>query len=316
MRTEFDWIDDLRRRAGSPDAASGLRVGIGDDCAVAVPPPGEELLLTTDLLVEDVHFRLAGLDPFDLGWKSLAVSVSDVASCGGRAAHALVSAALRPEQSGAFADRLLEGLLACAARHGVTLAGGDTTGTPGPVIVNVALVGFAPARRAVLRSGARVGDAICVTGALGGSILGRHLRVEARQDSARSLVQGGVVHAMIDLSDGLSSDLGHILDASGVGAELFADRVPVHGDALRLAATSGRSPLDHALSDGEDFELCFTLPEERAAAVVASGLAGVPVSRIGRVLPPSAGYRMLPAECADPGTAVPVERRGHDHFRR
>lgn len=320
MRGEFDWIRDLETRvAATRRDGDGVRVGIGDDAAVLVPPPGHEVLVTTDLLVEDVHFRLAGegaCSPEDLGWKALAVSVSDIAAMGGRSAHAVVSVALRREQSGVFADGVLRGLLACAETYGVALVGGDTTGTPGPVVVNVTLLGYAPEGRAVQRSGARVGDAVCVTGALGGSILGRHLRVTPRQDEALSLVQDGAVHAMIDVSDGISSDLGHVLDRSGVAAELWADAIPVHDDARVRAAATGAAPLHHALNDGEDFELLFTLPDERARELTRRGLCGTRVSRIGRIVAGAAGACLLrPSESsAEPG--APLVRRGHDHFRR
>lgn len=309
-RGEFEWIEAVRRRV--PGRAD-VRVGIGDDAAVVEVPEGHELVLTTDLLVEDVDFVLGGLDPRDLGWKALAVSVSDVAAMGARAAHALVSVALRPEHTGAFADALLDGLLACAARYGVAVVGGDTSGTPSGVVVNVALTGFVPRGRAVRRAGARLGDAVCVTGALGGSILGRHLRAAPRQDEALALVQGCEVHAMADVSDGLASDLGHVLDASGAGAEVWDAAVPVHEDARRLAATSGRDALDHALQDGEDFELVFCVADADARRLARDGLAGTPVARIGRITADRA-YVRRPHEGA--ASSAPMERRGHDHFRR
>lgn len=340
MRGEFVWIEALRRRvaagaaatvgeaehrpcvrteraAGKPEAPDvvrgTVRVGIGDDAAVLSVPEGHELLLTTDLLVEGVHFERAGLRPESLGWKALAVSVSDIAAMGGRSAHAVVSVALRDGESDAFADGLLAGLLECAARYGVAIVGGDTTASPGPVVVNVALTGFVPAGRAVLRSGARPGDLLCVTGALGGSILGRHLRVVPRQDEALLLVQGCEVHAMIDLSDGLSSDLGHLLDESRVGAEIWDDRIPVHDDARALAARDGRPALDHALDDGEDYELLFAVEEGVARRLAGEGLGGTRVTPVGRVVPPGR-YVRLPHEGSD--AARPVERRGYDAFRR
>jgi thiamine-monophosphate kinase len=306
-RGEFDVIRAIR--AAAPPDGRGVVVGIGDDCAVLRTGGDDDLLLTTDMLVEGRHFRLDAATPEDVGWKALAVSVSDVAAMAGRPLHAVLSLALRDEHTGEFADRLVRGLLDCAQRYDCALVGGDTDGTDGPLVVSVALTGRVPRGRAVLRSGARPGDAICVTGALGGSLLTRHLRVTPRVEEAAALVASCEVRAMIDVSDGLSSDLGHVLDASGVGAEVMAARVPVHADALSMSLRDGRSPLDHALHDGEDFELCFTVPAERAASLVARGLAGTPVAHIGTITA-SRDYVLI-----DPGGGRgPMIRGGHDHF--
>jgi thiamine-monophosphate kinase len=309
-RGEFDVIRAIR--AATP-AGRGVVVGIGDDCAVLRNDANEDLLVTTDLLLEGRHFRGDAV-PEDVGWKALAVSVSDIAAMGGRPRHAVVAVALRRELTGEFADRLTRGLLECAARYDCALVGGDTNGTDGPVVVCVTLIGAVARGRAVLRSGARPGDAICVTGALGGSLAGRHLRPVPRVAEAAALVAGGAVHAMIDVSDGLSSDLGHIARESGVGAELWADRVPVHADAVAASRTGGRSPLDHALHDGEDFELCFAVPAERAPVLVAQGLAGTPVSHVGRIVAASSVV-LLDGQGAE-GTARPLDPGGFDHFRR
>ncbi len=313
-RSEFEIIAAIRDAARGPRRAD-VTLGIGDDGAVLSPPPGHELIFTTDLLVEDRHFRLGegGASGFDVGWKSLAVSISDVAAMGGRALWAVASVALPAARTGGFTDDLAQGLTACAQHYGVALVGGDTTGTPGPVIVNVALVGAVPTGRAVRRDGARAGDAICVTGALGGSLAGRHLRPNPRQDIALSLVQRCAVHAMIDLSDGLSSDLGHVLDASGVGAQVWADRVPVHDDARLSSATSGRPPLAHALHDGEDFELLFTVDTATARDLVRDGVCATTVSCVGRITA-QRDYLLLPSRDAD-ARGEPMGRGGHDHFR-
>jgi thiamine-monophosphate kinase len=309
-RGEFDVIRAIR--AAAP-AGEGVVVGIGDDCAVLRTDAGEDLLLTTDLLLEGRHFR-ADAAPEDIGWKSLAVSVSDIAAMGGRPRHAVAAVALRAEHTGEFADRLTRGLLECAARFACTLVGGDTNATDGPVVVCVTLTGAVPRGGAVLRSNARPGDAICVTGALGGSLAGRHLRPVPRVAEAAALVAGGAVHAMIDVSDGLSSDLGHIVRESGAAAEVWADRVPVHPDAAAAARADGRTPLDHALHDGEDFELCFTVPAERAPVLVAGGLAGTPVAHVGRIVA-GRGAVLLDREGAQ-RSARPLEPGGFDHFRR
>jgi thiamine-monophosphate kinase len=307
-RGEFDVIRAVR--ASAPARGDGVIVGIGDDCAV-LRGDDDDLLLTTDLLVEGRHF-LADAAAADVGWKALAVSISDVAAMGGRPAHAVLSVALRPGQTGDYADELLRGVLECAGRYGVSLVGGDTNSTDGPTVVGVTLTGRVARGRAVLRSGARPGDAVCVTGALGGSLSGRHLRPLPRVAESAALVAGGEVHAMIDLSDGLASDLGHVLDESGTGAETWADRVPIHADAVAMSRRDGRSSLDHALRDGEDFELCFVVPAERAASLVAHGLAGTPVSHIGRI---TTGRASLLLD-REGGAARPLERGGYDHFRR
>jgi thiamine-monophosphate kinase len=308
-RGEFDLIRAIR--AMTPAAAAGVVVGVGDDCAVLRADGDDDLLLTTDLLLEGRHFRQDAA-PEDIGWKALAVSVSDVAAMGGRPEHAVLAVALRREQTGEFADRLARGLLDCAARYGCVLVGGDTNATDGPAVVCVTLTGRVARGRAVLRSGAKPGDAICVTGALGGSLRGRHLRVSPRVAEAAALVAGGDVHAMIDVSDGLSSDLGHVLDASGVGAEIWADRVPVHGDAVAVSAQDGRSPLEHALHDGEDFELCFTVPADRAPRLVAEGLAGTPVAHVGTIT----ATRDFVVRDSAGGAPRPMKRGGYDHFAR
>jgi thiamine-monophosphate kinase len=308
-RGEFDVIRAIRDAV--PMGGDGVIVGIGDDCAVLSGDDAEDLLVTTDLLLENRHFR-PDAAPRDVGWKALAVSISDVAAMGGRPLHAVLSVALRAEHSGLFADEMLRGLLDCAARFGVSLVGGDTNSTDGPLVVCVTLTGRVARGKAVLRSGARPGDAVCVTGALGGSLRGRHLRPTPRVAEAAALVAGGDVHAMIDVSDGLASDLGHVLDASGVGAEVWADRVPVHADAVALADDDGRGPIDHALQDGEDFELCFAVAPERAPSLVASGLAGTPVAHVGTVTQ-AREYVLL--DCVG-GPRRPMNRGGYDHFRR
>jgi len=321
QRGEFELIAAIRTALGTPP--EDVIVGIGDDAAVLSVPPGEQLVVTTDMLVEGRHFDAltvgdaanAQLAAEAIGWKALAVSISDVAAMGGRSRWAVVSIALRAEHTGSVADALTNGLRRCAERFGVAIVGGDTTASPGPLVVNVTLAGSLGYGDAVLRSSARVGDAVCVTGALGGSRLGRHLHPQPRQDEALSLVKEGVVHAMIDLSDGLSSDLGHVLDASGVGAMLWADRVPIHPDAMRRAAETGRPALEHALHDGEDFELLFTTSADVAARLATDGLCGTPVAWIGRLTAGVDCDCVIAPDASQESAAVPLERRGYDHFR-
>lgn len=312
-RSEFELIRAIR--AATPldrlrGDGTGVVVGIGDDCAVLRTDADarDDLLLKTDMLVEGEHWTEAAA-PEEVGWKALAVNLSDVAAMGGRPLHAVLAIALRPDQTGEFADRFVAGLLDCAARYDCVLVGGDTNATAGPAVVSVAMTGCVPRGRAVLRSGAWPGDAVLVTGALGGSLRGRHLDVRPRLVEAAALVKRGEVHAMIDVSDGFSSDLGHVLDASGVGAEVWARKLPVHDDAIAAAREDGRTPIEHALHDGEDFELVFTAPAERITALVAHGLAGTPVAHVGWIT--AAREYVL----VDPdGARRPMERRGYEHF--
>lgn len=303
--SEFDLIRRWTRRL---PRGAGVHVGPGDDCAVLVGDIERDRLVTSDLLVEGRHFLRDGLDPVALGWKALAVSVSDVCAMGGRAEHAVISTALPDGLVGAFADGLVEGIAACADRYGVGIVGGDLTGTPGPVVVDVTVLGSVPRGRAVLRSGARPGDELLVSGALGGSLLGRHLHPVPRQDVAARVVQPGMASSMIDLSDGLSSDLLHLLRASGVGAVVRAGAIPVHEDAVTAARDSGRTPLDHALHDGEDYELLLTASPEAADELLRAA-PELGLRRIGRVT------RDLDVVLVrDDGTSHPWVRRGHDHF--
>jgi thiamine-monophosphate kinase len=303
---EFDLIDWLRSRAaGGP----GVVVGIGDDAAVIGAGPDGRSVVTTDLLLEATHF-LAGDDPFDVGHKAMAVSVSDIAAMGCRPVAGFLAVGLRRDLGEAFAKRLFEGALALCATAGVTLAGGDTTESRGGTVVCSTVVGFVPAGGApVLRSGARPGEAVFVTGRLGGSLSGRHLRFTPRNAEALVLVAGGPVGAMIDLSDGLSSDAGHLARESRARIVLEAARIPV-SEAARTAA-DGRSALSHALDDGEDFELLFTAPPERASGLEQDGLAGTQVTRIGQVKTGEPGVFLID----EAGREEPLRAGGFEHFR-
>ena len=305
---EFDLIAAIRRRAGSHPR---LRLGIGDDCAALTMPGGPELLVTTDMLMDGRHFRLEEAGAEAVGYKALAVNLSDIAAMAGAPLAAFVAVALPRAGAAEIATGLMAGMMPLAERFGVALAGGDTNAWDGPLVVCVTLMGESIPPGPVPRSGARPGDALLVTGPLGGSLLGRHLRPEPRVAEAQALHRLAPIHAMIDLSDGLSSDLGHILDESGrLGAELEAAAIPVHPDALRLAAIDGRDPLDHALNDGEDFELCLALDPDDAARLLAHPPPGVSLVRVGTVLD-RLGLRLR----APRGTVSPLGPLGFDHFR-
>lgn len=302
---EFDLIARIRAEAPSNES---IIVGIGDDCAVLRPSAECEWLVTTDMLLDGRHFRLGESTAAEVGYKCLAVNLSDIAAMAGTPRAAFVAVALPRGEAETIASGLVDGMRPLAERFRVALAGGDTNAWDGPLVVCVTLLGETPAGGSVRRSGASAGDSVFVTGPLGGSLLGRHLRPEPRIEEALRLVKSVVVRAMIDISDGLLADLGHILDESGgLGATLDESAIPIHADARSQAATDGRTPLDHALSDGEDFELCFIARPEDEARVRAT-LPGV--ARIGEVTT-EPGMRVR----SEDGSIRRVEPRGFDHLK-
>jgi thiamine-monophosphate kinase len=308
---EFGLIDWIRmRQAGR--ARRGTVLGIGDDCAILEVAPGARLLLTTDMLMDGRHFWLDRDGAEAVGYKAMGVNLSDIAAMAGLPRAALVSVALPESSAVTVAQGLHAGLCRMAERFEVALVGGDTNAWDGPLVVNVALLGETAPQGAVLRSGARPGDQILVTGPLGGSLLrGRHLRVEPRINEALALHGSGQLRAMIDISDGLSSDLGHILDESGcLGAILDATEIPIHPDAIEQSLADGIPPLDHALSDGEDFELCVVVAPEHARELLAGPPEPVRLYRVGEVTAQPGRWLRR-----SDGVLSPLEPRGFDHFR-
>lgn len=252
---EFAYIDWLRSR--TPAAASVL-VGPGDDCAV-LTPPSRPLLVTTDMLLDGSCFMLSEAGPRRVGRKAMSVNLSDIAAMAGVPIAAVVSVGLPRSGGRKLAEELYLGMREVTDAFNVPLVGGDTNSWEGPLSISVTLLGEATTRGPVLRSGAKVGDWIMVTGPLGGSILGHHLDFIPRVREALRLHEVADLHAMIDLSDGLAKDLHHICEESRCGAVIFADAVPISDAGRELSMRDGKSPLDHALSDGEDFELVFTV---------------------------------------------------------
>ncbi len=255
---EFDFIAAWRTRllAHAPNAS--LPLGPGDDAAVCSTSP--RTLVAADMLMDGVHFQLAKIDPALVGRKALAVNLSDVAAMGGRPTAALVSLALPRHGGQALGDAVMRGLVALAAEHDVAIAGGDTNSWDGPLVIAVTILGEPPKGGAITRGGAKVGDAVLVTGAFGGSIGGRHLTFSPRLAAGQLLAARHRPTAMLDVSDGLAADLKHILDASGVGAVLDPGEIPRHAGAT----------LAQAMRDGEDFELCFTMPAAESDALIAA----------------------------------------------
>lgn len=271
---EFAFIDWLRHQTPLDPR---VPVGPGDDCAVLAPPPGP-LLVTTDLLTEGVDFLLAECGPQAVGRKAMAVNLSDIAAMAGRPLGAVVAVALPPNGM-TIARQLMAGLREVADRFDCPLVGGDTNSWASGLVVAVTVFGTPSGRGPVLRNGARPGDWVLVTGPLGGSLLGRHLTPMPRIPEAIALHAAVELRAMIDLSDGLARDVGHIATASGVAVVLDPQAVPIHPDAARRAASTGRTPLDHALTDGEDFELVFVVSPADGQRLIRE--SPVPVWRIG-----------------------------------
>ncbi|MFH0840330.1 MAG: thiamine-phosphate kinase [Candidatus Omnitrophota bacterium] len=248
-------------------------LGIGDDCAVINHTKDKYLLLTIDMLIEGVHFDLENAGPKRVGRKALAVSLSDIAAMGGVPKYCLVSVGLPPNMPVKVVDDFYAGFLKLAKEYGVELIGGDTNRAE-RFICDVCVVGEVEKRRLVKRSGAKIGDNIYVTGRLGGSIKSKQYDFIPRLKEARLLVRNFKINAMIDISDGLSSDLRHIAESSNSGALIYEKDIPVSKD----------SSLKGALTDGEDFELLFTTPGDISEKILSKKL-GVAVKKIGEIRP-------------------------------
>jgi thiamine-monophosphate kinase len=278
--TEFELIAALTARLPTNDF---VVCGAGDDCAVLeLGSPGTQTLLKTDAVVEGIHF-LPETEPARVGHKALARALSDVAAMGGTPTAALVSLGLPRQFDPQRIQELYRGLNRLAARHQVAVVGGETTTNPERLWISVTVLGTVPRGQALLRSGAKVGDALFVTGELGGSLLGKHLDFEPRLDEGRWLAESGRVHALMDVSDGLAGDLGHLLAASGgLGADLWAAALPISPAAKEQARQSDLSKPARvaALSDGEDFELVFAVPPGQAVPVLDGWKARFPQVRL------------------------------------
>ncbi|MFM9057843.1 MAG: thiamine-phosphate kinase [Planctomycetaceae bacterium] len=306
METDLlDWL--LPRIPADPR----LEVPPGDDAAVLRPPAGRRTVVTVDMLMEGTDF-VFGPDcrPLAVGHKALAVSLSDLAAMAARPEAVVVAVALPRHGGDCVARGVHDGIARLAAAHGVALAGGDTNAWDGPLVVSVTALGSVAPGRAWRRAGAKPGDLLVVTGPCGGSLLGRHLAVAPRCREALAIADRHVVHAAIDVSDGLSLDLSRMMAASGTAAVVDLAAVPIHADAERMAARpgDGRSPLDHALADGEDFELLLALPEADARTLVADPPAGLTPAIIGLV---EAGSGLVARDAS--GARRPLEPRGFVH---
>jgi thiamine-monophosphate kinase len=311
---EFGLIARLRAQV-----ATSARVvdGIGDDTAVLEGPgEGRLLLFACDTIAEGVHFT-ADAVPEQIGHKALACNLSDIAAMGGIPRAATLSLGCAPETPVSTIDGIWAGMRTLASAFDVDLVGGDTHRSPAGLILSVAIVGEIERELCVRRAGAKAGDFVVVTGALGGSMLGRHMTFTPRVREGRWLAERKLVSAMIDLSDGLASDLHHVCAASGVGAELFADRVPIAEAARQLAQMGARAstPLGRALYDGEDFELLATVSPELLDETASDYLEmfGEPLTVLGKMLARTAAGPQVTLIHPD-GRTQELTPSGFDHF--
>jgi thiamine-monophosphate kinase len=245
-----------------------LVVPVGDDAAVFSPLTTPPTVLCIDTIIDGVDFCSSDIDLALIGRKALAINLSDLAAMASTPVAALVSLTATPSIGLTGCKQIYEGLLQLARQHDVVIAGGDFTVCDGPLSLTVTLTGHASPRGSWLRSGARRGDLILVTGQLGGSILGHHLTFSPRLEEARQLQENWTVHAATDISDGLLRDLSHIANSSDLAARLTLETVPITPAAEQLSRDSGIPPLEHALSDGEDFELLLAVPPDEAVLLL------------------------------------------------
>ena len=324
---------DLRRQADklAPSGAEGtvrpprknspILTGIGDDCAVLRLLPGRDCLVTTDFSLEGIHFRRDWHSAESVGHRCLVRGLSDIAAMGGEPVAAFLSLALPRDLPQSWVGRFARSLITLAEKFGVTLAGGDTAESPSGILADIIVVGTVPKGKAVLRSGARPGDRIFVSGELGGSAAAlwrmrkkprrklnpqdypRHFFPEPRIELGRILLERGLASAMIDTSDGLSTDLAHLCEESGVGAEIEAELIP----RASVGKPAREVDLPFALHGGEDYELLFTVPAKKR---VPTRIAGVPITQIGHITRTRKIFLMNRTQ-----VGYELEPRGWEHFQ-
>ncbi len=302
MMGEFAYIDWVRRQTPTDPR---VLLGPGDDTAALRLTPGAPCLVTTDMLLEGSCFVLAEAGPRRVGRKAMAVNLSDLAAMAGRPVAAVVSVGLPRRGGRALAEELYRGLREAADEFDTAVVGGDTNSWDGPLVISVTVLGEPTGGGPVTRAGARPGDWLLVTGPLGGSILGKHLDFTPRVHEAQRLHAAATLHAMIDVSDGLAADVHHICAESGCGAVLRSEAIPISEAAQRM--TDGVAPLDHALGDGEDFELvCAVAPEDGRRLIQTQPIPGVTLVHIGACV--EAGLWL-----EEGGHRTPLLPRGYVH---
>ncbi len=299
-------------------------VGVGDDAAAVKPSPGNLLLITTDMLVEDVHFTLSSISPYQLGWKSMAVNMSDIAAMGGAARWAVIGIGMPAHTPVSFAESLYAGIQDICQKYNTQLVGGDTVSAD-KIVINITLTGEVKHEHLIQRSSARVGDVIVVTNTIGDAgaglaaiqhglntlsaqtVIKKHLEPIPRLIESRQIVQFLSPTAMIDISDGLSIDLCRLAEASRVGVRIYEDKLPISEAVSETAMELGMNRLDLALSGGEDYELLFTMPLQMAKAL---DRVDVLLTVIGEIVEPEAGQTMVTTE----GERKTLRFQGYEHF--
>ncbi|MEK7310105.1 MAG: thiamine-phosphate kinase [Planctomycetota bacterium] len=300
--SEFGYIKWLQKHLRY---GKDVLIGSGDDCAVIKLPDNNLLYATTDTIVEDVDFKKA--TPEQIGYKSIAISLSDLAAMGGdfTKIYALISASLPKNRAKpSFTHPLFKGMHSICTRFGVQIIGGDLSSIKGPITITSTLFGISKSKP-VVRAGVREGDAILVTGSLGGSILGKHLSFTPRLRESALLNRHYKINSMIDISDGLVVDLNHILESSKLGTVLDELSIPISKDAYKLKGNS----LRHALTDGEDFELLFTAPLKEAVKIIRDRALKTPVSIIGMITKQKGIYLL-----SKQGEISNIKPQGFTHF--
>ncbi|MBM4322700.1 MAG: thiamine-phosphate kinase [Deltaproteobacteria bacterium] len=323
---EFGLISKIRNwmAASHPEVIRS----IGDDVAV-INMGKKAILLTTDILIEDIHFERSWIDPYHLGRKSLAVNLSDIAAMGGTPKYFLISIGLPKHLPLSFTSLFYRGMKDEAKRFQVDLIGGDTSLSQ-KIIINICLIGEAKKEDLLFRNGAKIGDDLYVSGTLGDSALGlkilqdkklikkpkglvdKHLSPIPRVELGQALAKKQIASAMIDISDGLLNDTNHILEESKVGARIWEDRIPLSTLYRRWVGNYSKSPHKIALSGGEDYELLFTAsPEKRAKVLSLAHSLNIPMTRVGEILRIKEGFHLIGKK----GKEIELHRLGFDHFK-
>jgi len=326
---EFGFIERIRKTL--KEDGSSVVLGVGDDAAILRPTAGQELIFTTDMLVEGKHFDLKTITPWQLGAKTMAVNVSDCAAMGAKPTAVVVSLGVPKDFPVKDLEAFYDGMKGWGESYGARIVGGDTVGSD-QFVVNVALIGEVEKGRALRRSGAKAGEALFVTGTLGDSAAGlhslqhpdpkgkdaatllvkRHLTPTPRFNVGRYLSSKRLASSAIDVSDGLSSEIHHLCEGSGIGAEIHEEALPLSDSLLHYCEAKDLDPLGFALDGGEDYELLFTVPLTRISEAVRNlpGETGTSVRSIGRMVPKAKGVTLITRK----GQRVPLKPKGFDHF--